>query len=406
MDERRIEQVLRQGPPFATAYVARPLPIDGATVEHRGLTARQLALALLATALLLAAALAALVALGLLRAADPGPLVIIRSSTIWVHPTDGSPERQILPRVPDGSGGWCPDSSTVTPAGGSICGIVQHLAMSVDGRRLVLSVYRTQPSEASESVDLYVLNADGSGLRLIRHEPTGQFDFAPAPDGHRLAFTAGPPKAHGTRMGVLDLDGGQEIVLPDGGTPIMWSPDGQRIAYDLVSDPASDDETWIVDASGQHARFLGFYHPLAWTADSRSLFVTRSLGVSPVPPELVAIDSSSPPAQMWHLGATDSLAQSPDGRKVAVVESTDRPGQLRIVLADRDGLDPVVISAINGDGARVCWSADGRWLFWLASHNLSPAAEFFAYSVADASTRMLAHAHTTSERAIYAPGCG
>ena len=49
MDERRIEQVLRQGPPFATAYVARPLPLDEAVAERRGLTARRVALALLTT---------------------------------------------------------------------------------------------------------------------------------------------------------------------------------------------------------------------------------------------------------------------------------------------------------------------------------------------------------------------
>jgi hypothetical protein len=405
IDERRIEQALRQGPPFATAYSSQPLLIDGGTAEHQGLTGRRLALAMLTTALLLGAALVALLALGLLRAADPGPLAIIRNNTVWMHPTDGSPERQILPGVPDGNGGSCPDASSV-PRGGSICGLVQHLAMSTDGRRLVLSVYRTQPSDGTESDDLYVLNADGSGLRLVRHEPTGQFNFALDPDGHRLAFTAGPPQAHGTRMGILDLDSGGAIALPDGGTPMLWSPDGEHIAYNVVSDPASNDETWIVDASGQHARFLGFYHPLAWTADSGSLFVTRSVGGPDVSPELVGIDDSSAPAQVWHLGATDSLAASPDGRKVAIVQTTDHPSELRIVLTDRDRSEPVVLPPIKGDSARVCWSADGRWLFWLVSHNLSPAAEFFAYDEAAASTRMLANAHTTTERAIYAPGCG
>jgi Tol biopolymer transport system component len=405
MDERRIEQVLRQGPPFATAYVARPLPIDGAIAERRGLTTRRLALALVTTALLLAAVLAALVALGFLRgAADPGPLEIIRSYTVWLHPTDGTPERQILRGAPDGSGGWCPDALYSKR---SDCGVIHNLAMSADGRRLVLSVYRKpDPNAASESVDLYVLDVDGSGLRPVHHEPTRQFDFALAPDGHRLAYTAGLPQWHGTRMGILDLDSGEEIALPDGGMPMLWSPDGERIAYDLVSDPASDDQTWIVDASGTHPRFLGNYHPLAWTADSRSLFVTRSVAGPAVPPEVVGIDDSSAPAQTWHLGATDSLAPSPDGRKVAIVQTTDHPDQLRIVLADRDGSDPVLISPIKGDGALLCWSADGRWLFWLVSHNLNPETEFFVYDMVGNSTRMLATQHPLGERAIYAPGCG
>ena len=406
MDDQRIEQVLREGPPFATAYVAHPLPIDGAIAEHRGLTGRRLVLALLTTALLLAAALAALVVLGLLRGKDPGPLVILRSDIVWVHPIDGSSERQILPGVPDGSGGWCPDTSQVTPRGGSICGLVQHLTMSADGRRLVLSVYRTEPSNASESDDLYVLNVDGSGLRLVHHEPTGQFDFALAPDGHRLVYAAGLPQAQGTRMGILDIDSGEQLGLPDGGTPMMWSPDGGSIAFATrqvtrrlaMRRGSSMRADSMLDSSGSTSPWPG--PP------------THGLSLSPGPSEgRMSRPSWSPstdhprPLNAWHLGATDSLAPSPDGRQVAIVQTTDQPGQLRIALADRGGSDPVVISPIKGDGARVCWSADGRWLFWLVSHNLSPETEFFAYDVANGSTRMLVHWHATGERAIYAPGC-
>ena len=276
MDERRVEQVLRQGPPFATAYAARPLELDAATERPRPFTAR-LTLVFLTVTLLLAAALAVLVALALLRASDPGPVVIIRHNTVLLHPTDGSPERQILPGVPDGHGGWCP-----APGSKRNCGLIQHLTMSADGRRLVLSV--AQFPGPGETYNLFVLNADGSGLRLVHHEPTGQFNFALAPDGHRLAYVAGLPQAHGTRMRILDLDSGEEIDLPDGGMPMMWSPDGEHIAYVPERDPATGDETWIVDSSGNNPQFLGNYHPLAWTADSRSLFVTRSFGVPDVPP--------------------------------------------------------------------------------------------------------------------------
>ena len=397
MDERRVEQVLRQGPPFATAYAARPLELDGAIERPHPFTAR-LTLVFLTATLLLAAALAVLAALALLRASDPGPVVIIRHNTVLLHPTDGSPERQILPGAPDGHGGWCP-----APGSRQTCGLIPRLTMSADGRRLVLLVAHLP---GPKSYDLFVLNADGSGLRLVHHEPTGQFKFALAPDGHRLAYVAGLPQAHGTRMRILDLDSGEEIDLPDGGMPMMWSPDGERIAYVPERDPATGDETWIVDSSGKNPQFLGNYHPLAWTADSRSLFVTRSFGEPDVPPELVAIGDLSSPSQKWHLGATDSLAPSPDGRTVAIVQTTDQPGEIRIVLAERDGSDPVVISPIMGDRAQLCWSADGRWLFWLLGRDGSAEAEFFAYDLVEAKTRMLAHQHTTSERAIYAPGCG
>ena len=210
MDERRLEQLLRQGPPFATAYVSRPLPVDEGVAVHHRLTRRRLAVALLTTALLLAATLAALLVFGSLRATHPGPIVIIRSNVISLHPTDGSPEREIVHAVPDRHGDWCPEA---TVAGWGSCGLFQHLAVTPDGRRLVMSVSRIQlAGDASDSNDLFELNVDGSGLRLVHHEDTAEFDFALAPDGHHVAYTAGAPQANGTRMGCLDLDSGEDTL--------------------------------------------------------------------------------------------------------------------------------------------------------------------------------------------------
>jgi Tol biopolymer transport system component len=127
--------------------------------------------------------------------------------------------------------------------------------------------------------------------------------------------------------------------------------------------------------------------------------------VPAVPPELVAIDEPSRPAQTWPLGATDSLAPSPDGRRVAMVQTAGQPGQLRIVLADLDGSDPVVTPPFKADRASVCWSTDGRWLFWLIGHSQSTETAIAAYDPVDGSTRTLVQVHTRGERAIYTPGC-
>ena len=69
-----------------------------------------------------------------------------------------------------------------------------------------MSVSRIQlAGDASDSNDLFELNVDGSGLRLVHHEDTAEFDFALAPDGHHVAYTAGAPQANGTRMGTSTL---------------------------------------------------------------------------------------------------------------------------------------------------------------------------------------------------------
>src|SRR5207247_11024943 len=57
-------------------------------------------------------------------------------------------------------------------------------AWSPDGQRIAFS------SQRDGSTDIYVMNADGSGLRRVT---AGPFDQQPAwsPDGARIVFTAG-----------------------------------------------------------------------------------------------------------------------------------------------------------------------------------------------------------------------
>ena len=93
MDEGRLEDILREGPPFATAYVARPIVLDDAPARRDAPTARRVVLVMVTVGLLLGAAVAALAVVGFLRPSDPGPLALIRGGALFVVPTDGSPDR-------------------------------------------------------------------------------------------------------------------------------------------------------------------------------------------------------------------------------------------------------------------------------------------------------------------------
>ncbi len=120
-----------------------------------------------------------------------------------------------------------------------------HPTWSPDGRRIAFALGHT----------LFVMNADGSHVKvLLPHRSTQRMrDEAPAwsPDGRRIAFTS-------------DRDGNEELYLinadgsgltrltdhPAADREPAWSPDGKRIAFTSSRDGNWDIYVIDVDGSG------------------------------------------------------------------------------------------------------------------------------------------------------------
>ncbi len=241
---------------------------------------------------------------------------------IYVMNADGSGQR----RLTGGGGGGNP-------------------AWSPDGRRIAFTGFR------DGNVGIYVINADGTEQRLLMPAAvTYPSRLAWSPNGEKIAFTIELPKAPAAQtrdleIYVVNADGsGQQRLTrsPVRDNDPVWSPDGRRIAFE------SNWQLWVTNADGSGKRRLTLkgvhnFNP-AWSPDGKRIAFTRGRREREV---------SNGAAGSWGLGlyvmnadgsGEQKLTQggsqpywSPDGRKIAFVSNRDGNADIHVMNADGSG---------------------------------------------------------------------
>jgi Tol biopolymer transport system component len=100
--------------------------------------------------------------------------------------------------------------------------------------------------------ELYVMNADGSGKRVLTRDVWQ--GLAWSPDGRKFAFVGG----RDADVYVINADGsGQQRLTRNAGNDFgpAWSPDGRKIAFGRGDGPHSD-QIYIMNADGSGERSL------------------------------------------------------------------------------------------------------------------------------------------------------
>jgi Tol biopolymer transport system component len=273
---------------------------------------------------------------------------------------------------------------------------------SPDGKRLVFDA-RAQDSGAlcrgdgSCNDELYLVNADGSGLRRLTRNAAADEHAAWSPDGREIAFISW--RDGGTaEIYVMNADGTSQRRLTrthGDEDDLAWSPDGTKIAFSWTGTGKLRD-VYVMNANGTHPRQLtatataGESDPL-WSPDGRQIAYLQNSNLDHDPISRISVmnaDGSGNHTLSNVRAVGTAPSWSPDGKRLAFTG----PKGLYVAATDGSGLHRVAKSVFPD--AFPVWSPDGRKIAFLGglrpfeSPSLPPAADLYVINADDGSGRL------------------
>jgi TolB protein len=222
-------------------------------------------------------------------------------------------------------------------------------------------------SNRDGSYEIYIMNADGSGLARLTNNLHADVFPAWSPDGEMLAFSS--DRSSTLEIYLINADGSGLVRLTDdeaNNALPAWSPDGEQIAF--VSDRDGNDEIYVMNADGSGVRRLTSDRRQdlfpSWSPDGEWIVFSSNRDIDT---EIYKMNRNG--GEVTRLtnepGVDANPAWSPDGEQIAFISL--RTGFANLYVMNADGSEVRQLTAYQQSVVEMpAWSPDSRLIAFSA----------------------------------------
>ena len=254
-------------------------------------------------------------------------------------------------------------------------------------------------STASGRLNLWIMNADGSGARQLLHSDDRQASPVFSHDGKELVYAQDKGGDELYDLYAVSVAGGEPRNLTKtdktSETAPLFSPDGTKFAFGSKEKITPFTNLAVMDWASGSTHLLthetdpkASWRAVCWSADGRTLFATRRVGLDDSDAYRVDVQSGTAEKLTEHSGKqlVELTDVSPDG-KTLLLTSNEKDGYENVALFDVASKQERWVTDTQWEASSGEFSPDGNTFTYLLNADGRTTVEFVDRATLNASDR-------------------